>query len=553
MKRLLLIFAFCLLFAGCGKQNTHDNTVVIDMTSEGLFLPCEDGKNIVIFDSYGPVELHPADGNTIVFDGLTVGDRVSVNHGIILETYPGSTGITKIEKISDGSREDIPEDVVASLEELGRKVWPNEVVVEKIDKSEVTYLYPYTEEDMPDEFFIPNEQTLSFDYDYETGICVIHDSEEISFEIKDAEIQEVIKTSDEVYLFTNCCGRGTGCYMEELYKIEAPKYIPDKVLSYDTVVEELRNRVAYKYDKEYEVLLLDTDSRKHKSLLLSNYLESRDFDYVNFGFGDIVRIEFYEEKPWICALGIIEFEDLPTGGHGFFCDYTVGVTAPIDLNDLSIGDLNIFTYDQSKIFNNNDLNECLNDEIPFFYCYRDVNHDGCKDKIILSAEIIQDEYLGSFDEVMQETMEVSNARVFGGSYIYTDPGQHSFHDFASLEFLFSASHSGNGQLFVTTVDGADYLVETSLWSGQGESNYQYKVFFGDWQSEFVVEEKYMSFEYGNPTENIDEFWDGLYKWINDSSILLIAADIDSHPMTYYSTTESILNPEIFYNKKSLLK
>lgn len=188
MKRLfILCLCFLLLTSSCGKQNIEDNNVIIDMTSEGLFLPCEDGKNIVIFDSYGPVELHPADGNIIVFDGLTVGDRVSVNHGIILETYPGSTGITKIEKISDGSREDIPEDVVASLEELGRKVWPDEVVVEKIDKSEVTYLYPYTEEDMPDEFFVPNEQTLSFDYDYETGICVIYDSEEISFEIKDAE------------------------------------------------------------------------------------------------------------------------------------------------------------------------------------------------------------------------------------------------------------------------------------------------------------------------------------------------------------------------------
>ncbi len=56
-------------------------------------------------------------------------------------------------------------------------------------------------------------------------------------------------------------------------------------------------------------------------------------------------------------------------------------------------------------------------------------------------------------------------------------------------------------------------METSLWSGQGESSYQYKVFFGDEYKEFTVDEKDITFGSDNPPENIAEFWDGLYKCI----------------------------------------
>lgn len=413
----------------------------------------------------------------------------------------------------------------------------------------ITYLYPYVEEEMPIEFFEPNgDGTLPFDFDYETGVCVIHDSEDIIFMFEDPWMEKAIKVSEGEYLFSNCCGHGTGCQMEELYRLQAPDYVPVKVLSYESIVDALNSRINYKYDEKYDVILFEwgEDQMKRKDIILSSYLKEHESEFEAFGWGDIVRIEFYEGRPWIYALG-----SMMTKPYSLWFDYTAGVTAPISLDDYSIGDINLFVLDNSVTNHHDDIKKSLENEIPFFYCYRDVNHNGCKDKIILSAEIIQGEYSGSFDDVMQKSMEVSmsNARVFDGSYIYTDPGQQSFNGFASFTYEFSAAHAGNGQLFVTTVDGADYLVETSLWSGQGETSYRYKVFFGDWQSEFIVEEKYVSFEYGNPPDNIDEFWDGLYKWINDSSILLIATDIDSEPMTYYSTTEKVVNPAVFYNKK----
>lgn len=544
-KKIVLFLILLVMIAATGCNNTTSDDVceITEMTSEGVFLPCADGKYIVIFDSYGPVEIYTATGDTSVFDGLTVGDRVSVNYGIILETYPATTEITKIEKISDGTKEDIPEDVVENLEALRRKVWPEEEKdnnTEKTDDGSVSYRYPYVEETPSGDFFTPVETSLSFDYDYDSGVCIIHDNDEVTFTFE-AEIQSIIKYSDSAYLLTVCCGRGTGCFMQELYIIEAPQYTPVKVLSYDSIINEIKERVTYKYVKEYEALILDTDSGKHEEIFFSDYLSATDSEFVGVYFGDIVRIEFYEGKPWLYVPGAVRTSECVAS-----FDYTAGITAPIDISDFSIGELNIFTSDARGI-SNNDIKECLEEEIPFFYCYRDINHDGCKDKIILSAEILPDGYDGSFEEMMQDTPETVNVRMFSGYYFYS--GQQSFTECAYFTAVYGAAHCANGQLFITTVDGADYLVETSIYTGQGETNYSYKVFFGDIEHEYIVEEKYVSFEEDNIPDDINEFWNGLDKWINESSVLLVAADIDSDPMVYYSTNDNILNPVIFYNKK----
>lgn len=87
--------------------------------SEGYILPCENDSYLLINDSMGAVVLYPENNDNSIFDGLTVGDTVRVNHGYCLESYPSQTTIYNIEKIADGELSDIPEDTLKQLEEMG--------------------------------------------------------------------------------------------------------------------------------------------------------------------------------------------------------------------------------------------------------------------------------------------------------------------------------------------------------------------------------------------------------------------------------------------------
>lgn len=87
--------------------------------SEGYILPCENGSYLLINDSMGAVALNPENNDNSIFDGLTAGDTVRVNHGYCLESFPLQTTIYSIEKIAEGELSDIPEDALKQLEEMG--------------------------------------------------------------------------------------------------------------------------------------------------------------------------------------------------------------------------------------------------------------------------------------------------------------------------------------------------------------------------------------------------------------------------------------------------
>ena len=81
-------------------------------------MPCTGGSYLMI-DDFGPTELLPENGDNSIFDNLTVGDKINVEHGEILLTYPPMTTVFNIEKISDGGISDIPAGIVAELKDMG--------------------------------------------------------------------------------------------------------------------------------------------------------------------------------------------------------------------------------------------------------------------------------------------------------------------------------------------------------------------------------------------------------------------------------------------------
>lgn len=97
---------------------------------------------------------------------------------------------------------------------------------------------------------------------------------------------------------------------------------------------------------------------------------------------------------------------------------------------------------------------------------------------------------------------------------------------------FSTSHAGNGILFLTNEDNEDYLVGVSLYVGQGFYTYSYQVFFVEGNSEIIIEEN--SYESENTPPDTKEMLDNIKKWVNGSSRLIYAADIDGFDSILYS-------------------
>ena len=116
VKRLLpaLVLAACLAGAaliwwfGTGK-----------CLLTGRYMLADNGVHLVISDSGAPTVLSvPADCPDL-FDSLEDGDRVLVVCGLILTSYPGQSEARWCLRLSPGSPEDLPQDTLQRLAQLG--------------------------------------------------------------------------------------------------------------------------------------------------------------------------------------------------------------------------------------------------------------------------------------------------------------------------------------------------------------------------------------------------------------------------------------------------
>lgn len=82
--------------------------------SEALYIETRHGHMLLIEGS--PISMSGRDG---LFDDLTTGDKVLVIHGPIAESYPGQAKAYLCIRQADGTEDDIPARVRASLKEMG--------------------------------------------------------------------------------------------------------------------------------------------------------------------------------------------------------------------------------------------------------------------------------------------------------------------------------------------------------------------------------------------------------------------------------------------------
>ena len=345
------------------------------------------------------------------------------------------------------------------------------------------------------------------------------------------------------YLISECEGTGTGfcIYGLVIVKKDGDEYT---LTRYDSEYfsKILSDRITPEYNKEFNELMLKFEDSGQTEILPLPEISEDTGSYDDIVLSDILNVKLRDKKVWISApLGIVYTERVVPD-----YDTELYLSAPVEvLSDLSLNVGNIRSYRPDYSVVPEDLKEK-----EIYHCYFDIDHDGIDDKISASLVVPSDHEgeINDFD--------------FNGTFGYVKavPGYTSqeseeilfSEDYPLWKHEYGIAHTGNCQIFATTVNHRSYIVYSSLYSGQGTSSYNYEVFFLDYtQGPVVYSVDSMSMDFDMEDESVDTsaFFDGLYKWINESSILLVATDVDLDPSVYYSTRSGVLNPDVYYSQR----
>ena len=254
--------------------------------------------------------------------------------------------------------------------------------------------------------------------------------------------------------------------------------------------------------------------------------------YDTMSLGNIIGIENRDNRYWVTADFAVYTKEMASPQY----ECTIHLTATLTYQDnqtFAIGNISAKSVDYTQ------MGEIKEAEIIAEF-YADVTHDGIEDRLAISVP-----ESNTWDEVLSGVAS-GELCVYAG---YTDvDGKTKYDDESILEREFSPCHVGNGQMFLTTVDGRDYLIETDFWAGQEQYTYGYTVFFLNYDYDYVMASEHE--EYKGEPGNTSAFFEKLNSWINDSSIVLYAADIDHDPDLLYSTDDNRINPRSYLIDKA---
>lgn len=336
------------------------------------------------------------------------------------------------------------------------------------------------------------------------------------------------------YMIVACAGRGTGVYVTDLMAIKKGREEPIAYLSNEEITEQLGSRTELIYDEDLQMATLycDSESEPKALLYLEKFLEKMNATYDTMSLGNIIGIENRDNRYWVTADFAVYTKEMASPQY----ECTIHLTAPLTYQDnqtFAIGNISAKSVDYTQ------MGEIKEDEIIAEF-YADVTHDGIEDRIAISVP-----ESNTWDEVLSGVAS-GELCVYAG---YTDvDGKTKYDDESILEREFSPCHVGNGQMFLTTVDDRDYLIETDFWAGQEQYTYGYTVFFLNYDYDYVMASEHE--EYKGEPGNTSAFFEKLNSWINDSSIVLYAADIDHDPDLLYSTDDNRINPRSYLIDKA---
>ena len=117
MKKIaiVLICSVLILILGFSAIRALDSMTVLT----GYSLKCENGAYMIIEETGSPIRysFNKAIGTNV--EKLADGDRILIISDLVNCTYPGSTTAHFVFRYAEGEREDIPEETLIQLSEMG--------------------------------------------------------------------------------------------------------------------------------------------------------------------------------------------------------------------------------------------------------------------------------------------------------------------------------------------------------------------------------------------------------------------------------------------------
>lgn len=403
------------------------------------------------------------------------------------------------------------------------------------------------------EYWLEEQSNVSVCLDREQDNYVIVDGEqEIPFqldghpltplEIVGAYKMDVDGDQKEEYAVTFCDGRGTGIYLMGLAVIEEGNEQPVFYLSSDDIAENIDGRITYKYDAKYRMLSIYTGNEKNEEPAWQVCLQTEEEEcggrFENTDFGSHVYIEYKEGEFWIHGT-------LPLFFQGCAVEYgpTPGVSAPLIFSkgyEYSIGKIGV-----QAPYENAECGKPIAYSEVLAQFSADITHDGQKNTILLTVP-----EGATLQDIMDGRTAFGQFYVSAEQHYLAEEGEGDFSEiYAFINREFSPTHVGNGQMFVTTVEGKDYLIQTNFWSGMDTLTYQYEVFFEDRNAKYEVESAKIEMGESSSKEDISEFFSNLNTWVNDSTYVVYVADIDYEPNLFYSTEDHKISPAEYLTEK----
>lgn len=393
------------------------------------------------------------------------------------------------------------------------------------------------------EYYLDDNSNISAYFDVAQDKNVIVDvDKEISFtingyapEIIGVSKMDIDDNQTEEYVVTICEGRGTGCYVTGLAIIEGGQEQPVFYLSSQDIAAHINERLSYKYSSEYSVLSVNIDNKKTTEIFMEDYLKDNQNEYERVfecaSFGDIIYVENKNGELWISGCLGLYFDNMASPQF----EPSIRLSAPIVFSEgynYSIGEIEI------KVLHDY-YNPCEPDEYSEIISEfsADITHNGYDDQILLTVP-------------KGNTLDEVKSGVCGGQLYVLERYSDGVSKLYSVKREFSTSHVGNGQLFVTTVNDRDYLVETNFWAGQGSFTYSYEVFFEDYFTKYLVDSDRIEFEGCEKPGDTSTFFNNLNQWINESTYVLYAADINCETDLIYSTEKNKISPKEYLQYKS---
>lgn len=110
-----MVFCLC----ACGQSGSGGSGLPKDgVWSRGRYLQSNNSHLIIFEVSSSPCVMSAAD-ETVSFEGLTDGDMIQVYVCEIMESWPEQAAVYAVEKLEDGTFEDIDAETLEMLREYG--------------------------------------------------------------------------------------------------------------------------------------------------------------------------------------------------------------------------------------------------------------------------------------------------------------------------------------------------------------------------------------------------------------------------------------------------